>query len=137
MQYTSCNRCHGPLDPGYRFCKTCGLDQANPFANVQVPMQQQGMVSDESQALKTLMLVLAIRYGAMILTTVVYYFTRLTGIGYGITRWADRLFSAGFIVALLIFAIQTRHKTVKMILWIVFGIEIFYLLKSFFGYDFF
>lgn len=137
MQYANCNRCHGPLDPGFRFCKTCGLDQANPFANVQTPMQQQGMVSDETQAIKSLMLVLIIRYGTLLLTTAVYYAARFFGMGFGMIGIASKIFSAGFIIALLIFAIQTRHKTVKLIIWIVFGIEIFYLLKSFFSYDFF
>lgn len=133
MQYATCNRCHGPLDPGYRFCKTCGLDLANPFAHVQV-QQNADPLSEDKQAIKTLLLVLVIRYGAIVLNSALMYAMRWIGMGYRYVSYFSDFLLVGYIVVLLIFGIKTKHKMVRTVIWIIFAVEAILFLRGLFFY---
>lgn len=133
MNYPSCNRCHGPLDPGYRFCKTCGLDQANPFAQVQ--MQEQAAMSEEKQTIRVLLIIIAIRYGISLVHSFGYKVLYAIGINYSVVRIFGYLLSFGMIVALIYFGATLRHKMAKLLIWIVLGIEVLIQLRNFFSPD--
>lgn len=131
MHPSSCPRCHGPVDPGFRFCKNCGCDLAYPY---QPPAQpgypQQGIDSGEKQGINLLLLAIGIKYASILLSSLLVRFLVSWG-SYGAMSILNGIFALVTVAGLLVFAIMAKNKRVKLFLWIFFGVEILLVIYRF------
>jgi hypothetical protein len=138
MYPSSCPRCRGPIDAGFRFCKSCGCDLAYPNLPPQQPAYypQQSADTGEKQGINLLILALGVKYASVVLSVLVMRFLVALNFYNGLNL-LSMVFSLLTTIGLLVFAILAKNKRAKLFLWIFFGIELLTVVYRFSFSNFF
>lgn len=172
----TCPRCNSNVNPGDRFCLTCGADlqsnqfqqqappnpftipnqnpnanqygapnqsygQPNPFGTPQYnnpfppppnPFFNTNTKSDDQRTINFLLLLMAIRYGSIFLVWLISMFGM-----YSIYGMVRNVLLGGYIIALGVIGVRLSHKNAKILVWIMFAIELLMFIRYFapMGYD--